>query len=302
MSGNRPGPQPTTRPHNPNRPPVLTLGLVALVLGVGSTFAQQQGSGEEGSPVSKAGQTPPAKLEPAEESVALPKLDDFGFIEWDAPVRSQDQSPEEHRAYNTILEFARGFPAAKLEARAARDLTVNDLLSKTGQDYQFDLIYFEGRLKQLTKMKPTRTLKEAAGVETMYEGWLFPKDEYNPVAVVFTELPAGLEPAREMSRWVGFAGYYFKMMRYESREKAAGDADRNKVRRTPLLLGKTVTLLTPPEEETALSWRGTFVPTVVGMIGLVALTALGLTFWFRRGDRAVRASVDRHRAGANPFE
>jgi hypothetical protein len=72
------------------------------------------------------------------------------------------------------------------------------------------------------------------------------------------------------------------------------------MRRAPLLIGKSVTVVPTSVRSPGADWHGTFVPAL--LIGLGGLSAIGfgLAWWYRRGDRAVRA-VLAGRAQQNPF-
>lgn len=228
----------------------------------------------------------------------------FGQIEDDAPFRTEENNPSEYEAYNTILLHARQFATADLERHARRDLTFKDLFLPVRREHRLELVYFEGRLRQLRRIEPTRILKDA-GVHDLYEGWLFPRDEMNPICIVITELPPGLEPQTnlatdELDRWVSFAGYSFKLLQYESRQVNPRDPSRNVFRRAPVLLGRSVTLLPEPEPPPSSGWLTTFLPAALAGIGGIALTIVILTLYFRRGDRAVHSRVAARR-DENPF-
>ena len=89
---------------------------------------------------------------------------------------------------------------------------------------------------------------------------------------------------------VGLSGYFFKKYRY-----TAGDTKKtNKDRLAPLVIGRTLTLLTepapaeaPPDTEWA-RWLG---PTFFGVIGLTVALLFAVGYWFRRGDGHVRGRV-----------
>ena len=57
-----------------------------------------------------------------------------------------------------------------------------------------------------------------------------------------------------------------------------------------------------PEEDTdgGKPWRTGFVPGILGLVGGISAVALGLTWWFRRGDRRVRTELAARKA-QNPF-
>jgi hypothetical protein len=222
-------------------------------------------------------------------------------VDDDRPVRSEDENPQEFLAYNEILLRAHRLPTADLEKHASRDVTFADLVVKTRTDYQFKLLYFEGRLKRLRRLEPTKPLKEA-GITDLYEGWMFPRDGDQPMCVLTTELPPGLEPALEYkpAKPVVVAGYSFKLIRYESAEKSANDPTQQRVRRAPLLIAHSFTLLPQPDTDGGKPWRTTFLPSMLGMMALIGAVVVGLTLWFRRGDRTVRRELDERR-GRNPF-
>jgi hypothetical protein len=231
----------------------------------------------------------------------------FRRIRDNAPMSSQLTGWEEGSAFVRVLLHARKFPTAELEKAARRDIGFADLFLANRLDYKLDLVHFEGRLIQLRPMeKAPRRLTEA-GVPNWYEGWLVPKDEPrgNPVCVIITELPDGLEPQPGgqgqplMNKWVTFAGYSFKLMQYVSREARKDDPTKKDVKAAPLLLGRSVTLHEDPASNVRDEWRYGFVWPMVGGLAVVVGVALGLGWWFRRGDRRVKAEMDAR--SRNPF-
>ncbi len=152
----------------------------------------------------------------------------------------------------------------------------------------------------LRSFTATRKLQDA-GVDTLYEGWLIPQNEPrgNPVCIVFTDLPEGIEAGGRVNYWVSFAGYYFKLMRYESAERDADDPSRFVVKRAPLLLGRGVLLRPDPEAPSPVSWTAFSTAATASVIGMV-LIALGLTWWYRRDDRRIRDEIAQQQR--NPFE
>jgi hypothetical protein len=226
----------------------------------------------------------------------------FTQVEDDAPLRGEDLNRSEYEAYNEVLLHARQFPAAELEANAYRDVTFRDLVRPVRRDFQFKLLYFEGRLAQLRRGEPNKRMT-AAGLSDWYEGWIFPADGSDPMCVHVTELPPGLTPSQKYDPRprVAVAGYYFKMIRYESSERHEDDPARYKVRRAPLLLARSFTLLPTPDAGRGDSWRTGFLPGMLGVLAGVTVVVAALTLWFRRGDRAARRALDDRRAH-NPFD
>jgi len=225
----------------------------------------------------------------------------FSHVEWDAPVRSEDRNPDEFEAYNDTLLHARLFTTADLLAHASRDVTFRDLVRPAGKDFQFKLLAMEGRLKRVRRMEPTKPLL-AAGVANLYECWIFPAGGTDPLCLVTLDLPDGVAPAMEFTptRTVQFAGYYFKLIQYESAAPSPKSPDRNVVRRVPLLMGRGFTVTPEPSRDGGRVWREGFLPGMLAVLGGVAAAAFGLTWWYRRGDRAVKAAVEARR-DRNPF-
>jgi hypothetical protein len=220
-------------------------------------------------------------------------------VEDDAPVRGEAENPQEHEAYNAVLLHARRFPAAELEAAAEKGVSFRDLVAPVRRDFRYKLVYFEGRLARLRKLTPTRVLAEA-GVTALYEGWVFPAGGSDPLCVLVTDPPPGVEPTGDLvpRRPVAVAGYSFKLIRYESRAADPKHPDRSVVRKAPLLMARGFTLLPEPPADTRQPWRTGFVPGVAAVVGGVVAVLVGLTVWFRHGDRAARQRLTQKE---NPF-
>lgn len=251
-------------------------------------------------------QTPSPSAVPPADPCAETRIDTdrlhFRYVRDDAPVQHEAQNRQEFEAYNEVLALAHSLPVEKLEKCADRDVTFADLVRDVRKDYQFKLLYFEGRLKRLRKLEPTKDLAEK-GVKNLYEGWMFPKNGSDPMCVLITELPAGLEPSVEYPtpKSVTVAGYSFKLIRYESAEPDAKHPGQGRVRRAPLLMAHTFRVLPDEDTDGGKPWRTGFVPGILGLVGGISAVALGLTWWFRRGDRRVRTELAARKA-RNPFE
>jgi hypothetical protein len=222
---------------------------------------------------------------------------DFAQVRDHTPAPRSDQSPEEYRAYVDVLLQARRFSVADLEAAARRDVTFKDLVAETRTDFRFELIYFEGNLRRLRRVEPPAGLAEA-GVQDLYEAWVQSRRGTALLCVLLTELPPGLRPALEYDRPipVGVAGYFFKLLAYES------DVDpqqRHYV--APLVMARSLTLLRP---SAPISTGGgeAVVAGVVGLVGLVVVSMIVLAWYFRWADRAHRIQMDDRRRAVNPFD
>jgi len=141
------------------------------------------------------------------------------------------------------------------------------------------------------------------GIETIYEGWLFPTEVYNPVCILFTELPPGFVADQDIDRWVSFDGYFFKLMHYESGEKVGKvEDDKYRWRKAPLLMGKTVVPVVTPEGTSMVSFGGAFVPMVVVAIMLIVLAIIGFAVYFSRADKKFKSKMIEHQTSKNPFD
>jgi hypothetical protein len=238
------------------------------------------------------------------DKAKLPRI--FKLIRDDAPL-DRNSVWEEMAAWNWLVLRARKFDPDALQADARRDLTFADLFGPHRKDYQFDLVHVRGRLIQLKKGEPTPRLTEA-GVPAWYEGWLVPDDEArgHPVCVVITDLPPGLEPRsgpkQLMDVPVSFAGYSFKLMQYESRERKPDDPSKSVWKRAPLLIGRTVFVRADEDAETpgTPTWASATTPVITGGVVLLLGIIFAMSWWFRRGDRATAAELEANRQ-KNPF-
>jgi hypothetical protein len=208
----------------------------------------------------------------------------------------------EERAYDEVLRHARQFPVAELEANARRDVATKDLYTNGRASYKLELLYFEGWLRRLRRAEPTEILK-ASGIADVYEAWIFPDGNIDPICVFVTELPPGLAPQARptdtLNRWVSIGGYYFKTMRYESNQLSREAKGEHVTRRAPVLMGRSLTLQDEPAGAGA-AWRESFLPLVIGGAAVLALAIIGLSWYFRRGDAAIQKELERNLT-ANPF-
>jgi hypothetical protein len=256
------------------------------------------------------GQTPrPATADPVreptdEELVRLDKtLPEWLSVKDDAPYvyagkREMDavrvrKMLDEERAFNYVLSFAHRQPAERLRKYSFKGVPLENLFRDVLRDeYLRELIHMEGRLSLILPMKPTDDLRDLTGIERLYEAWVVPPGSDKLVCVVVSELPEGVQPGENQNVRVAFDAYYFKLWHYETRKvkDPAKDPDRHEWRRAPLFLGKTFQVTGP-----AVTDEPTYTPAVlyglVGGLAALGLAGLGITLWFRRGDRNIRAAA-----------
>jgi hypothetical protein len=107
--------------------------------------------------------------------------------------------------------------------------------------------------------------------------------------VLFPLLPDKLAPSEEMDLGVKFDGYLIYLYRYHA---AKGNL------KTPLLIGPTVQVANqaPAADRSPSPVSGGLLYLIFGFLGLVVLLVVGLSWWFRRGDRKVRDHLAQLRA------
>lgn len=206
------------------------------------------------------------------------------LIEDKRPVPTWQENASEATAYDYVLSAAQRLPVESLARAARRDLTFAHFFEEPDK-HRGEIVHVEGFLKRIRRFEPGR-LTRKEGVHDLYEGWLFQPRLYGavPMCLVFTELPAGLHVGESLDAPVTFDGFFFKRYRYE----AAG-----KWRDAPLLIGRrpvlTAAPATPVEEGVSNNTQLilVFLAVLVGTL----FFALGLAWWYHRGDRRVRARL-----------
>jgi hypothetical protein len=217
--------------------------------------------------------------------LAAPRMDLEGRVEDHVPMRSWQENEEEAKAYCQTLIQAHTL-GESLSQSARHDVTFAHLFEEPHK-YRGEVVHFRGRLTRLRRFDAPRFVQKPYEMPYLYEGWMFDSALYgaNPLCIVFTQLPAGLQIQETMNTPVTFDGYFFKRFRY-----TAGDA----IREAPLLIGhaprlESTSVTRPPPAEGAFppGLVQAFLALVAGTIALI----LGLAWWFNRGDRRVRALV-----------
>jgi hypothetical protein len=228
----------------------------------------------------------------APESAPTLRREVLGYVQDSEPVASgktgKPWNDREFEAYMEALGKASWTPASAFANSAANNIHVTyaQLMQDPG-DYRGEVIHVEGRLKRLRRFNPPAAVAER--MTDFYEGWIFLKERGSePVCLVFMELPQGLWVAEKMEVPVAFDGYFFKRYRYK-----AEDSGQKQAREAPLLIGRTVILKGSPI--VASQDDGTFSTSMLVVFFVLTVTsvglAAGLTWWFWRGDRQVRARV-----------
>ncbi|MGH7129527.1 MAG: hypothetical protein ACREIV_13235, partial [Planctomycetaceae bacterium] len=103
--------------------------------------------------------------------------------------------------------------------------------------------------------------KNAFGIETLHEAWVYTLDSQSfPVVVVFTENPDGLPEGEDLNEPVRFTGYFFKMYVY--------DAEDHKTHFAPMFLAEQVQWTPENRAAAATPW---FLYAGIAVAGLAAI-------------------------------
>jgi hypothetical protein len=197
---------------------------------------------------------------------------------------SAERNLPEFLAYCDTIVVATRTPEAALEnsGRQSRSAAYVQMI-KDPAAYRGQVIHVQGRLALLRRWRVPAFLARK-GVRHVYEGWVFGKGS-NPFCVVFTELPPGIKVGEEINYPVKFDGYFFKVLRYTAVKKD---------RLAPLLIGRTIRSAVPANRAgLGKAFSLTFVVCLSVLIGGTVFLVVGLSWWFRRGDRKLRSRLAR---------
>jgi hypothetical protein len=162
-------------------------------------------------------------------------------------------------------------------------------------------VKFEGRLISLRRLEVNDWLA-AAGVTQLFEGWMIPSTELrgHPICIVFSEPLPDVEPIGRVNKWVSFAGYSFKRMRYESAEQDEKAPSKNVDKYAPLLIGRSPIARRDPETPTSVAWGAIINGAIIA--GALLILCSGLFAWYYRGgDRKAKEQINAVRR-RNPFD
>jgi hypothetical protein len=240
---------------------------------------------------------PPPEERPEEERVKLyPDDDIFKYVEDDAPIAYRGQkvldakkdfaAAQELKAYDYVLAFASKQKPELMAKYATRDVPYPSLFKPIRQDYLRELMHFEGRLALLIKVKATEGLRGLDNIDWLYEAWIYPKGHSEPLCLMVSELPPGVEPGEDKNINVAFDAYLFKLFHYESRGAKAGEAGKNQWRRAPLFLGKTFENKGSANDVGPTYTDNMLLTIVLGLCAIAGTVAV-LGWWLKRGGRYV---------------
>jgi hypothetical protein len=191
---------------------LILLGLLLVGWPLACYYAGRP-SAPEPRPAPIAEQPP---LPPADESPAFAGL-------LDKTTLTVRDTP----AYAELLQRARRTPGEILAARSRRDVSFRELVQRPAR-YRGLPIHIEGTAFQIYRVDDVSPDLSPQG--HLHEAWVVPADGPSyPYCVVFETPPQGLPGGRDLREYVGFDGYFLKLLAYE-----AGDTPRF----APLLVGR----------------------------------------------------------------
>ena len=277
---------------------------VSYVLAValfGSTVAlAQTQSTSTGVPVPKVENPVPGNADPKAKFQIDKDRRFFANIKDEKPLAGEADDHDEYDAYNELVLHAAKFKQTDLNEAGRQDVSYKDLFSKSRSDYRYELIQFQGRLKRLKKIEANEYLKDR-GIKELYEAWIFPANDSNPMCFLMLEKPEGIEPNEEFnpSYPVKASGFFFKLFSYQSKEPSEKTKGKFLTRNAPFMVSKSIVVGPADEVDGGGPWREVFLPAVLTFMGFMTAFALGVTWYFRRGDRRSVKILEAKKA--NPF-
>lgn len=258
----------------------VQVSIVLLLSVSGVALAQTQPTPNVPTVANPANADPKAKFQFDKDRRARQNIKD------EKPLAGEGDDQDEYDAYNDLVLHAAQFGQQELNDAGRLDVSYKDLFSKNRSDYRFELIQFQGRLKRLKKIEANEYLKDR-GIKELYEAWLFPANDSNPICFLMIEKPAGIEPNEEYnpSYPVKVSGFFFKLFEYQSKEPSEKSKGKFLTRRAPFMVSRSLTVGPQDDLDGGGPWREVFLPALLTFMGFMTAFALGVTWYFRRGDR-----------------
>lgn len=172
-------------------------------------------------------------------------------------------------AYDAILAKVRNTSLAELEPLAQKDVPFA-LLMLDSDRFRGELLTIEGDIRRLNKL-----------TDQSFEAWLFTVDSgMNPYRVICASLPDDVRLGEDLQPPIRarLSGYFFKRYSY---------ATAHDFHTAPLVLAKTLTVLSRPKPPTSHSGGGSHSLTylAVGILGTFLAVAVTVEMVFRRRSR-----------------
>lgn len=216
----------------------------------------------------------------AGDPTATFRSDLLRYVEDNLPVQNRNQNQFEAQCYEQMVLHARRTPIELLERHSNRHVNFAHLFGDDRARYRGTLVHIEGQLRMLRQFAPPETLEGLDdGLTALYEAWIFDAEfGNNPDVIVFSELPANIQPGESLNRRVETDAYFFKRYRY-----GAKDGTRD----APLLIARTIRTVAEPAAVSSTS----ALAGVATLIAAFVAIAAAVVWWTRRADRRVRREL-----------
>lgn len=180
----------------------------------------------------------------------------------------------EKHAYDTLLAKVRDIPIAELERIAQANVPFAVLMLEA-ERYRGELLTVDGEIR---RCQPIAASSDELATT---EAWLFSADSgLNPYRVVLTELPVGVPLGDDLKPpfRVRVTGYFFKRYSY---------ATANDFHTAPLLLAKTLTVLSQPKSPAArpAGYSGSLTYLAIGILATFLVVGVTVELIVRRRAR-----------------
>ena len=172
-------------------------------------------------------------------------------------------------------------------------------LKANSSRYRGKVISVKGTLLVIRKKEAPRYIKNH--LKDIYYGYIVgPTKGVPPVAVVFTELPAGLDVSEKVDMPVTLNGYYLGLNRFQADKENRG---WQKDVISPYVVGKTMIVHAKPPPPPAVeeSYSYPLIVSSLGVIVAIGFFVIGLNLWFRRGDKKTQSQLADLRDRQQPF-
>lgn len=221
---------------------------------------------------------PPA---PIADLPPLPPPDDS--LELQGVEDKKKLSLRDNPAYAELLKRSRQTPAGELAAESRREISFAELVGRPAR-YRGLPIHIEGTAYQILRV--TDVPESLTPQKHLYEAWVVPRDQIRskkkfPYCLVFEHPPEGLPGGTNLHEFVGFDGYFLKLLAYE-----AADGQRF----APMLVGRLgwtpgAVADAPAEPLGGIRWW------MVVLVGLMVVSLARFAWALRRNFAAPRPPV-----------
>ena len=270
---------------------VIMLGVLAMLISMArdaNTWRwlvpeqphEQAAGADPGSPAPAGGSDAVTAAEPNSPGPTHqdPQEQDAVREEFQAMADREPLRPQEMPAYWRLMAWERHQSTDQLLARAARDVSYNDLWQQPDK-WRGKLVELRVHLQRALKVDELAA--NPLDMKSLYEvcGWT--SASWNWYWMVVPDLPPGMPTGENLYQEATFVGYFLKLQPYEDRQ--------GKARAMPLLIGRLIwhpTATSPPAG--AGNWTWTWY--LAAALGVLIVVRWTLALTGRAANRRAAAS------------